>query len=122
LAGGAADGILREALWAEKEAAKAAPVAAKSPAKTPAADPSEDPNLIRVWDGYGREMYIPREHWRAKILPDRIKAAWDKPDELFGLIYASIDDGFVGEVVGAASGYIALIPIQRAARASGQSC
>src|SRR5207248_9699642 len=94
--GASAMGFFGKIFGRRKEAGKLAQSALNAPAaNAPAANPSKDPNLIRAYDGYGREMYIPREHWRTKILPDRIRAAWEKPDELYNAIHSGLTDGFV---------------------------
>lgn len=66
------------------------------------ADPSKDPNLIRVFDGYGREMFIPKEEWRTKVLPDTLKSNWNNAGQLAGLIVSSLNDGFFPDVLAAA--------------------
>lgn len=75
-----------------KKGAPSAPV-------SPPVDPADDPNLIRVFDKYGREMFITREEWRDNILKGNIEKAWDNPDELYSLIFQSLHDEFVQEVV-----------------------
>ncbi len=52
---------------------------------------------IKVYDAYGREMEMPREEWRNKILPKTFRDAWHNPDELAGTIHMSLSDGFVAE-------------------------
>ena len=71
-------------------------------ATTPSADPATDPNMIRVFDGYGQELFISKEHWRANILPGAIKEAWEKPDKLYHVIVQALDDGLRPDVVAAA--------------------
>lgn len=61
-----------------------------------------DPNLIRVYDKYGQELFITREQWRDNILMGNIEKAWNKPDELYGIIVQSLHDKFVKEIVPAA--------------------
>jgi len=72
------------------------------PAGPPPADPSQDPNMIRVFDGYGREMFITKQQWRDNVLAGNIKQVWDKPDELYGMIVLALNDGFRTDVVDAA--------------------
>src|SRR5688572_4251052 len=50
---------------------------AASAGSAPAADPENDPNLIRVFDGYGREMFITRDTWRTSVLPGTLQNAWN---------------------------------------------
>jgi tetratricopeptide (TPR) repeat protein len=65
-------------------------------------DPSKDPNMIKVFDGYGREMFITREVWRTKVLPGTIEANWNNADQLAGVIIGSLNDGFFADVLEAA--------------------
>lgn len=74
----------------------------KPPQQTSAVDPAKDPNMIRVYDAYGRELFITKEEWRKNVLPGSIQASWNKPDELCGIIVGALEDGFRRDVVGAA--------------------
>lgn len=69
---------------------------------SPSSDPSKDPNLIEVYDAYGRQVFIPREEWRTKVLPASIEANWQKPDELYGIILGALNGGFRSSIVEAA--------------------
>jgi tetratricopeptide (TPR) repeat protein len=72
-------------------------------ADAPAAlDPSQDPDMIRVFDGEGREVFIPKAEWCEKILPGAIQKEWDNPNGLAQLILRSLDDGLASEVLEAA--------------------
>jgi tetratricopeptide (TPR) repeat protein len=62
-------------------------------------DPSKDPNMIRVFDAYGREMFITKETWRETILPGKLKEVWDDPQHLYTVIVQSLDDGFVADML-----------------------
>jgi len=90
---------------------------AKSPPKTalPAeakpVDPAKDKNMIRVFDGYGREMFIPKEAWRTNVLPGTIKANWNNPEALYGIILNALNDGFRSDVVAAAEHLYEIDPI-----------
>jgi len=66
--------------------------------KSDAVDPRNDPNMIRVFDGYGRELFITRQTW-LNSLKDTLKKAWDQPDQLYGLILQSVQDGFFNEMI-----------------------
>lgn len=70
---------------------------------TPKADPRSDPNLIRVFDEFGRELFITKEHWRTKVLPGTIKKNWDNPDQLYSIIVGSLNDGYFADVLEAAN-------------------
>jgi tetratricopeptide (TPR) repeat protein len=65
-------------------------------------DPAQDPNLIRVFDSYGRELFIPKDEWRKNVLPDSIRSNWNRPEELYGVIFGALNDGFRTDVVEAA--------------------
>jgi hypothetical protein len=77
----------------------AKPIGANLP---PPKDPAEDPNLIRVYDAYGRELFISKEEWRKNVLPGSIQSNWNKPDELYNIIVGSLNDGFRTDVLAAA--------------------
>lgn len=68
----------------------------------PAGDPSKDPDLIRVFDSYGRELFITRQEWRDNVLLGNLKNVWDQPDALYGMIVGALNDGFRADVVEAA--------------------
>jgi tetratricopeptide (TPR) repeat protein len=72
------------------------------PKEQPAQDPAQDPNMIRVYDAYGRELFISKEEWRKNVLPGSLQASWNKPDELFGIIVGALGDGFRTDVIPAA--------------------
>jgi tetratricopeptide (TPR) repeat protein len=65
----------------------------------PAADPAKDPNLIRVFDSYGREIFITREDWKEKVLNGAIKKDWDNSERLSSLIIQSLRDKFFEEMI-----------------------
>ena len=75
-----------------------------------ASDPANDPDLIRVFDKFGQELFIPKEEWRANVLPGALKSHWDKPDELCEIIVSALNDGFVAEVDRAAERLYQLDP------------
>jgi tetratricopeptide (TPR) repeat protein len=72
------------------------------PPKIPAIDPAQDPNMIRVYDAYGRELFISKEEWRKNVLPGTIKPNWNKPDDLYAVVLAALNDGFRSDVIPAA--------------------
>lgn len=74
----------------------------RRPPNLPPIDPATDKNLIKVFDAYGREMFITRQQWRDSILLGNIEKAWDKPDDLFQLVFSALNDGFRSDVVDAA--------------------
>jgi len=57
------------------------PLTPTSQAQAPKSIPQTQ-DLIRVFDGYGRELFITRQQWRDNVLPGSIQAAWHDPDKL----------------------------------------
>jgi tetratricopeptide (TPR) repeat protein len=70
-----------------------------SPSAQPARNDPRDSELIKVYDGYGREIQITRADWRDKMLLPNLKAKWDTPDALYGLILSGLRDGVVVELL-----------------------
>lgn len=92
-------------LFGSKPPPSAVPPPVTSPASaaaTGATDPAADPNLLRIFDTYGREMYVPKEAWRKDVLPGNLKSAWDDAEKLAKLIVISLQDGFAADLVDAA--------------------
>jgi tetratricopeptide (TPR) repeat protein len=80
-----------------------APLVPSQPTVSPTnADPRSDPNLIQVFDGFGRELFITKEQWRINVLPGSIKTNWNNADQLYGIIVGSLKDGFFSDLLGAA--------------------
>jgi tetratricopeptide (TPR) repeat protein len=77
---------------------------AQPPTPPPPPERSSSPggsDLIKVYDGYGREVQITRADWRDKMLLPNVKAKWDMPDALYGLILSGLKDGVVVELLDA---------------------
>jgi len=66
------------------------------------ADPANDPNLIRVYDDYGREIFITRNEWREKVLVGNIQKAWENPDALYDIILDALNQNFRADILPAA--------------------
>lgn len=96
----------------ETAAASANTAPARSETAAPPTDPFNDPNLIRVYDSYGREIFITRQQWRENVLGGTIRSAWDQPDELYGIIVSALNDGFRSEVVEAAEHLSKIDPLR----------
>src|ERR1700683_3075745 len=77
---------------------KSEPAKQSAPAGAPA-NPAQNKDLIRLVDPFGRDTFITRQEWQDKVLPANLKRAWDKPDELYGMICGAINDGFRPSVV-----------------------
>lgn len=84
------------------------PTVSKTP--TPPVDPAQDPNLIRVFDAYGREMFITRQAWRDSVLLGHIQKVWHDPDALYSTIAQALRDGFAADLLPAAERLVALEP------------
>lgn len=86
-----------------------APTAASPPPLPPGKSPA-DGELIKVYDGYGRELQMTRANWRDKVLLPNIQAKWDSPDALYGLILNGLKDGVVAELLGASQHLLEIDP------------
>ncbi len=80
-----------------KKGPGAAPSEPQAPASRP--DPAADPNLIRVFDGFGRELYITKQAWRDDVLRGNLEKMRDDPDRLYGLLAGALHDGFAADVL-----------------------
>jgi tetratricopeptide (TPR) repeat protein len=67
--------------------------------RPPGVSPADDPNLVKVYDGYGREMFITKQQWRDNVLLGNLEDKRNDPDQLYGLLVGAIQDGFAAEVV-----------------------
>lgn len=67
--------------------------------------------MIRVYDAYGREMFITKDHWRTSVLPGAIKSNWNDPEKLYGVIVGSFNDGFFADILEAAKQLYHLEPV-----------
>jgi tetratricopeptide (TPR) repeat protein len=70
----------------------------KSVPPTPAAH-----DAITVHDEQGRQVTMPRDEWRDKVLHPRLKQHWNTPDALHGTIMSALADGFAPELMTAAA-------------------
>lgn len=73
--------------------------ASTDPAPAGTADPAKDPDRIRVFDAYGRELFITRQQWRDSVLLGHLEKVWNQPDELYTTIVQSLQDGFVDDML-----------------------
>ena len=81
------------------------PTAEPNPTHSPTRtveDLRKDPNYIRVFDGFGREMFVTKERWRTGSLPGALKANWDHPDNLYNILAMAMRDGFFADILDAA--------------------
>ena len=72
------------------------------PAPSEPVDPSKSADFIRVYDNYGRELFISRKEWRENVLRGNIDKAWENPDELYGMLLSALNDGFRSDILHAA--------------------
>ena len=72
------------------------------PKRETPSDPSKDPNLIKVFDAYGRELFINKEEWRTNVLPGTLKTNWSNAEQLAGVVISALNDGFFSDVLAAA--------------------
>lgn len=78
---------------------KASDSKSDDPSRAPSlSDPATNPNMIRVYDAYGREMFVTKDTWRSSILPDMIKKAWRDPDQLYPILVQALSDGFEKQI------------------------
>ena len=62
-------------------------------------DDTEVEQLVRVYDGYGRELSITRDDWRDNVLLGSLTDAGSDPNRLYDLVFGALQDGFVAEVL-----------------------
>jgi len=55
--------------------------------------------MIRVFDAYGREMFITKQQWRDSVLVGHLKKVWDQPEELYQTIAQALRDGFIADMI-----------------------
>ena len=67
--------------------------------------------MITVYDKYGREMLIPRQEWREKVLPGSLMQHENNPEALYGTIVMALNDGFAEDVLEATKRLMAIDPI-----------
>lgn len=85
------------------------PASTQSPAGKPAAAPAPaanrpaPPEHVDAIDSMGRRVRMPREEYRAKVLPELIKANGNDAERLTGVILQGIRDGFAADLVAAAN-------------------
>ena len=82
-----------------KKTAPPAPKATPAAAPTQTDDPSKDPNMVRVFDQFGRELFLTKQEWLASVLLPNLEKAWNDPDQLAGFIINGLEDGFTSELL-----------------------
>jgi len=72
--------------------------------------PQAASDSIQVYDKYGREFQVSREHWRTEVLPAALKSNWDNADALYGAILQALNDNLFEDVAFAAERLLELEP------------
>ena len=62
-------------------------------------DPANDPNMIKVFDGYGREMFITKQEWKDSVLLGNLEKERNNPDHLYDSLVVALQDGFTADVI-----------------------
>lgn len=85
-------------------------------APTPPPHPAQDPSLVRAFDGYGRELFVPKAEWRERVIVARLRETRDNPEALGQVIRLALDDGFLDDVIEPAEHLATIDPVpERAA-------
>ncbi|MFZ6768040.1 tetratricopeptide repeat protein [Undibacterium sp. Di26W] len=77
-----------------------------SPAATPAEIENGEP--ITAYDAQGRQVMVPRNEWREKVLLPSIAEKSNDPDALYNIIMTALNDGFAKDLVPAADRLLAI--------------
>ncbi len=98
-------------------AAPAAAPAAAAPEQTAltqpevnATQPPEEPN-VRVFDDFGREVFIPASQWRAELLPQALQQASNNPDALSAILLDALQVGVAADLLPAAAHLQSIDPV-----------
>ena len=103
-------GIFKDLFGGEKKTPRASLPASGSRPPAAQAGPAKDPNMLKVFDAYGRELFVTRDTWRQSILPGAIEKASDDPEQLAGLITQLLYDSFFEEALAPARRLLTLQP------------
>lgn len=71
-------------------------------------DPREDPDMMRIFDGYGQELFIAKDEWRKNVLPANLRSNWSNADALYGMIVDALNNGFAADVLAASKQFYAI--------------
>ncbi|MGH8489424.1 MAG: tetratricopeptide repeat protein [Gammaproteobacteria bacterium] len=83
-------------MFGEKSPERGSASATASPSS---ADPANDPNMIRVYDGYGRELFITKQQWKDNVLLGNLETARNNPEQLYGMLVGALHDGFAADII-----------------------
>lgn len=67
-------------------------------------------NLIKLYDSTGREIFIPREEYRRKVLPKKFQDVQNDADQLYTTIVISLQDEFFAECISPAKHLLQIDP------------
>ncbi|MBI5779079.1 MAG: hypothetical protein HZA49_06445 [Planctomycetes bacterium] len=62
-------------------------------------DPANDPNMVKAYDGYGREIFISKQQWKDKVLLKNLEEKRNNPNQLYDWLFLALKDGFVQDIV-----------------------
>lgn len=62
-------------------------------------DPVDDPSRIKVFDSYGREIFISKQRWKESVLRDNLEKQRNDPEQLYGMLVGALKDGFATDVI-----------------------
>lgn len=91
------------------------PLAPTTTPAPPPLDPAKDPNMIRVFDSYGRELFITKQQWRDNVLLGHIQKVWHQPEELAQVVIQALRDGFAADMLKPAVQLLEIDPHQERA-------
>ncbi|MEQ1752021.1 MAG: hypothetical protein ABL974_21550, partial [Prosthecobacter sp.] len=55
--------------------------------------------MVKVFDQFGRELYITKQKWLKSVLLPNLEKAWNDPEQLAGFIINGLEDGFTSELL-----------------------
>jgi tetratricopeptide (TPR) repeat protein len=77
-----------------------------APVKTAGAsqhkDSAKDLDKVKVFDQFGRELFLEKQVWVEKVLLPNITQAWDHPEKLANFIINGLQDGLSAELINGA--------------------
>jgi tetratricopeptide (TPR) repeat protein len=82
----------------QQEGAKVQPPQ-EQPAPTPAPSQPAPTPVVKAYDPYGREVQIPRDIWKTRVLPGQIQQAWNNADALYQVLASACVNGFYEEAL-----------------------
>jgi hypothetical protein len=75
------------------EATTPTPAGDSTPAPEGAAPAQPRERKFLAYDAFGRQVVLGREEWLKNVIPQQLKNAWDKPEQLGTIILHSVADG-----------------------------